>query len=101
MAIRLIPTALGPTLSLGLSEKRDREGNQKSNTQGVPQWTVSVFSTALRESANVTVAAVTRPEMPADGHPVELVGLHAGTYALDGRASFYFTADGVQAVKHV
>lgn len=90
---------IGGFLSLGVDQKTDFEsGIQKKNRAGVLQWTVSVFSLKYRESLSVTVSLPEKPSVPPDGHPIELVGLEAGTYATAKGSAFYFSAVGVKAV---
>jgi hypothetical protein len=62
---------------------------------GVPQWSVQVYLSAIAEVAKVTVTTAESPSVVA-GQPVSFNDMLVGAYATPaGRAGFYFIASGV------
>lgn len=89
----------GRYLPVAADAKRDQDGNQRKNRDGVPQWSITTLHTPPQGKPEVITITVTSAESPelTPMQPVMFDNLRVDHYAIQGGASgLWFAADGVR-----
>ncbi|WP_353988634.1 hypothetical protein [Ruicaihuangia caeni] len=94
----LIDTSGGGYVPLSVEPKTDREGNQRRNREGVPQWTINVLHAEPgRGKPEVIAVTVSSTDAPAikPMQPAVFTNLRVDMYQVGDSAGLWFAADAV------
>ena len=93
----LLSQTPGSYLPVGAEPKKNADGTQKTNREGVPQWTIHTLYRSDRgdyDTIKVTVAA-TKPPSIVPMQSVVFAGLRIGVFTGSNGTGVYFQADSV------
>ena len=100
--MKLDPNANGDFQAIGSSPRTDRDGTQRTNRDGVPQWEVETLHRPAEENADAEVIKVriTSEKSPEvrPMTPVTFEGLSAFYWQMGDRSGISLSAEAVKPV---